>query len=315
MSKTTRINTEMRYINNRQQFTISDLMAEFQISRSTAARDLVIIQELGMPLISSVGPDGGFTVMRNQLLPAVQFNTEELKALFVSFMATTNQQLPFLQNRQTLTEKLLAIASQTQQDTLIDLQKLLRFENTNPLNTDILELTDVATPQLKRLINAALINRHLQLTYIDATIEIVYVQYLAQQQAKWSLVCFSLTTDQLRTIPLRQIKAVKTMPTRLDAATMARRLQQATPKPTITLQLGPQAISQFKRLHQPDQYLQFLDPFEQSARFQTYLDLNDGVAVTAFVDWLLFLGQDVRPQQFPSKLRQLVQKRLQSWQD
>lgn len=49
----------MRYINNRAHFTISEIMREFNISRSTAIRDIREIEAMGMPLVAEVGRDGG----------------------------------------------------------------------------------------------------------------------------------------------------------------------------------------------------------------------------------------------------------------
>lgn len=40
MKKVERINTIMRFINNRAHFTISEIMEKFSISRSTAIRDI-----------------------------------------------------------------------------------------------------------------------------------------------------------------------------------------------------------------------------------------------------------------------------------
>jgi len=313
MNKTTRINTEMRYINNRQQFTISELMTEFQISRSTAARDLAMIQELGMPLISSVGPDGGFTVMRNQLLPAVQFNTDELKALFVSFMATTNTQLPFLKNRQTLSEKLLAIASQSQQDALVDLKQLLRFEQSNPANIDLLELTDVAPRMLTTVIAASLISRHLTVSLASTTYD-SYIQYLTRQAAQWQVVLFDLVAQQTRTVALTQIQHVAINPVTLSITEVKAQIKQAQPQPNLTLQLGPIAIQQFKRFHQANQQLQYLDPFEQTARYVTYIDATNPQALAATASWILYLGTDVLPQQVPSALITVIRQRFQQWQ-
>ncbi|MFC6181582.1 helix-turn-helix transcriptional regulator [Lactiplantibacillus daowaiensis] len=314
MTKTTRINTEMRYINNRQQFTISELMAAFKISRSTAARDLAVIQELGMPLISSVGPDGGFTVMRNQLLPAVQFNTDELKALFVSFMATTNTQLPFLKNRQTLSEKLLAIASQTQQDDLVELKQLLRFENTNPANADLLELTDIASPLLKTVLNASLVSRHLTLTLVDATTIDSYVQYLYQQTGQWWVVIWDLTAQQTHRLALARLQTVALNPQPLAIKTIQQQIQAAQPAPNLKLRLGLTAIQQFKRQHRPNRGLQYLDPFEQTAQYEDYVDVTDATAVTQAVNWLLYLGPAVTALALPQPLRLEMQQRLQQWQ-
>lgn len=51
MKKVERINTMMRYMNNRSFFTITEIMKEFDISRSTAFRDIKEIEGMGMPLI------------------------------------------------------------------------------------------------------------------------------------------------------------------------------------------------------------------------------------------------------------------------
>lgn len=81
MKKVERINTIMRYINNRSHFTISEIMQEFNISRSTAIRDIREIESMGMPLVAEVGRDGGYFVMHNAVLPDVHFTNNEVKAL------------------------------------------------------------------------------------------------------------------------------------------------------------------------------------------------------------------------------------------
>lgn len=207
MHKTDRINTMMRYINNRQYFTIRELMTYFDVSRSTVIRDLNTIQELGMPLTASVGRDGGYAVLQNQLLPAVQFNSEELKALFVSFLATLNTQLPYLQNRNTLTEKLVAIASQTQQDDLLTLQELLVFDHTNPRNPKLTELTDYAPALLKPLLNACLTTRQLMLTTVAET-QTVWIRHVFSRQANWYVDAWDLTSHRLVQIAIDQLTAV-----------------------------------------------------------------------------------------------------------
>ena len=61
---------------------------------------------MGVPLVAEVGRDGGYFVMHNSVLPVVRFTDNEVKALFIAFMATRNQQLPYLKSRQSLAEKL-----------------------------------------------------------------------------------------------------------------------------------------------------------------------------------------------------------------
>ncbi|MDU5949700.1 MAG: HTH domain-containing protein, partial [Paenibacillus macerans] len=146
MKKVERINTIMRYINNRAHFTISEIMREFNISRSTAIRDIREIEAMGMPLVAEAGRDGGYFVMNNSVLPTVRFTDNEIKALFIAFMATRNQQLPYLKSRQSLAEKLLGLISENQQDDLVLLNEILLFEGTNPHNPDLLDLSDLPHP-------------------------------------------------------------------------------------------------------------------------------------------------------------------------
>ena len=128
----------MRYMNNRSFFTITEIMKEFDISRSTAFRDIKEIESMGMPLISEVGRSGGFIVMNNSMLPPIQFTDDEVKALFIAFMASRNQQLPFLESRQSIAEKLLGLIPEHQQEVLVSLNDFLIFEGTNVQNPDLL---------------------------------------------------------------------------------------------------------------------------------------------------------------------------------
>lgn len=123
----------MRYINNRSHFTISEIIQEFNISRSTAIRDIREIEAMGMPLIAEVGRAGGYFVMHNSILPVVRFTDNEVKALFIAFMATRNQQLPYLKSRQSLAEKLLGLISEIQQDDLVLLNQILLLEELIPI--------------------------------------------------------------------------------------------------------------------------------------------------------------------------------------
>ncbi|VDG20893.1 hypothetical protein [Lactobacillus ginsenosidimutans] [Lactiplantibacillus mudanjiangensis] len=303
MTKTARINTMMRYINNRQYFTIRELMTQFKVSRSTVIRDLNNIQELGMPLTASVGRDGGYAVMQNQLLPAVQFNSEELKALFVSFLATLNTQLPYLQNRNTLTEKLVAIASQTQQDDLLTLQELLIFDQTNPRNPKLTELTDFAPPMLKQLLNMCLTSRQLIVTLAERDYR-VWVQHFYTRQATWLLEAWDLNDQVALELTVSDILQAKPLDhaVEMDDATITAAIKAAQPTPNVQLQLKTEAIQRFRQQPHPTSVLEFLDPFQQTARFTCYLDVRQSQLVTDFAAWVTFLGPTAQLTQAPAEL-------------
>ena len=49
MKKVERLNQMLRFINQKQIFTLKDLMDEFQISKRTALRDIASLEEMGVP--------------------------------------------------------------------------------------------------------------------------------------------------------------------------------------------------------------------------------------------------------------------------
>lgn len=304
MNKTNRINTMMRFMNNRQHFTISQLMAEFDISRSTAIRDIHAIEELGMPLIAEYGRDGGYEIMENKLLPAVQFTDSELKALFVSFMATTNQQMPYLQDRRSITEKLLNIASQTQQDDLLELQKLLRFEHSNETQANIVELQDFAHPILMRLINQTLSGRFLSLI-VDQTPLSVYVLSINQRHANWFLDAFNLDTHQKEHIAVADISDITNHAVEegLTPDKIQTLLRKHRALPNLILKLDITAIERFNQLHLPDIVLAYTDPFKQTGYLETYIDPTSAKERNDALAWLFYLGPGIQFQSVPTELK------------
>ena len=217
MKKVERINTIMRYINNRSHFTISEIIREFNISRSTAIRDIREIEAMGMPLVAEVGRTGGYFVMHNSILPVVRFTDNEVKALFIAFMATRNQQLPYLKSRQSLAEKLLGLISETQQDDIVLLNQLLLFEGTNPHNPDLLELSDLPHPMLEKLIQILLLDRHLLIT-IKEEKEIksysIYLLHLYQEKSQWIIEGFDLKEEKKRVFPVDNLINIESYTTK-----------------------------------------------------------------------------------------------------
>ncbi|MCO7124501.1 WYL domain-containing protein [Sporolactobacillus shoreicorticis] len=318
MKRTERLNTMMRYMNNRQFFTISELMREFTISRSTAIRDVHDIEALGMPLVAEVGRDGGYSIMSNQLLPAVQFTNDELKALFIAFLGTANQQLPYLQNRKTLSEKLLAIASTGQQDELIELKHLLQFQNTNPNNPDLLELADFPTPMLKTVLELALKSRYLifdyQKPHAEPIIRHVYLLHFFNRNANWYAVTFDFMRQAQRIFRVDRIQAARIdnqQPMSQEQLTAL--LKESCPEPNLIVTLGRSAINKFKQIHPPTLSLHYLDAFQQAARFSDFVDEHNEERLTFYAEWLLFLGDELNVVMMPDELRNMIRKKLAKW--
>lgn len=276
MKKVERINVIMRYINNRAHFTISEIMREFNISRSTAIRDIREIEALGMPLVAEVGRDGGYSVMHNSVLPDVRFTHHEVKALFIAFMATRNQQLPYLKSRQSLAEKLLGLISENQQDDLVLLNQILLFEGTNPHNPDLLDLSDLPHPMLETLIQTLLMDRYLSITIREEIPYPIYLLHLYREKSAWLIEGFDLKEEKKRIIPVDHLTDVKPYPVkkRMSRKKILEKLSKSEEPTNLVIELGPKAIAQFKKYHPLKVSISYTNPYQTTALLKTFIDVN-----------------------------------------
>ncbi|MNC16448.1 HTH domain protein [compost metagenome] len=311
MKKVERINIIMRYINNRAHFTISEIMQEFNISRSTAIRDIREIEALGMPLVAEVGRDGGYSVMRNSVLPVVRFTDNEVKALFIAFMATRNLQLPYLKSRQSLTEKLLGLISENQQDDLFLLNQILLFEGTNPSNPDLLDLSDLPHPMLEKLIQILLLDSYLLISIKDETYPI-YLLHLYREKSLWHIEAFNLKEEQKQIYPVDHLTNVIPYPEkkRLSRKKIVEKLSKQEEAINLVLELGPKAIAQFKKYHPLKVSISYTNPYQTTAILKTFINMNDPEELIEITNWLLFLGEDIKVREVPEEILAGLQKRL-----
>ncbi|RDW16727.1 helix-turn-helix transcriptional regulator [Oceanobacillus chungangensis] len=315
MKKVERINVIMRYINNRAHFTISEIMQEFNISRSTAIRDIREIEAMGMPLVAEVGRDGGYSVMNNSVLPDVRFTDNEIKALFIAFMATRNQQLPYLKSRHSLAEKLLGLLSENQQETLVLLNQLLLFEGTNPHNPDLLDLSDLPHPILEKLIQILLLDRYLLITIKEEN-EIkshaIYLLHLYREKGLWLIEGFNLKEEKRQIFPVDNLVDVKLYPKkkRLGRNKILEKLRKQEEVINLVIELGPRAITQFKKYHPLKLSISYTNPYQTTAILKTFINVNNREELNEITNWVLFLGNDITVREMPEAVIEMLQERV-----
>ncbi|MBU5347304.1 helix-turn-helix transcriptional regulator [Paenibacillus lautus] len=318
MKKVERINIIMRYINNRAHFTISEIMQEFNISRSTAIRDIREIEAMGMPLVAEVGRDGGYFVMNNSVLPTVRFTDNEIKALFIAFMATRNQQLPYLKSRQSLAEKLLGLISENQQDDLVLLNQILLFEGTNPHNPDLLDLSDLPHPMLEKLIQILLVDRYLLVSIKEEKIiksYPIYLLHLYREKSLWQIEGFDLEEGKRRIVPVDNLTDVKPYPEkkRLSKKKILEQLSKQEEIINLVLDLGPKAIAQFKKYHPLKVSISYTNPYQTTATLKTYINVLHAEELNEMTNWLLFLGRDIKIREIPDEVVSGLKERLSQY--
>ncbi|WP_430786912.1 helix-turn-helix transcriptional regulator [Virgibacillus flavescens] len=315
MKKVERINVIMRYINNRARFTLSEIVQEFNISRSTAIRDIREIEAMGMPLVAETGRDGGYFVMHNSILPTVRFTDTEVKALFIAFMATRNQQLPYLKSRQSITEKLLSLISENQQDDLILLNRILLFEGTNPYNPDILDLSDIPDPMLEKLFQTMLLDRYLLITITEEKEIKTYPIYLLnvyKEKRSWFLKSYNVMEEKEQIISVEHLTNVEpySPKNRLSEQEITDKLDKQKDPTNIVLELGPKAIAQFKKYHPLNASIYFMNPHHSTAVLRIFVDVHQPEKLAEICNWLLFLGDNIKVREMPEKVLECMQARL-----
>ncbi|MDT9723315.1 YafY family protein [Paenibacillus sp. ClWae2A] len=159
MKKSERMNQMLRFINQKQQFTLQDLMQEFQISKRTALRDIASLEALGAPIYVEYGRYGGYRLLQQMQLPPISFNTGELHALYFAMQALRSfSSLPFQVSFRTIHDKFMSALSDKQRQDIENIQHRVSFRHTE-------QIRDSA--HLEFLLMAAVQNIVIQITYPD----------------------------------------------------------------------------------------------------------------------------------------------------
>lgn len=134
----------MNYVYKKSNFTLQDLMREFNISKSTALRYITALEDIGVPLYSKSGRYGGYSILETFRLPPISFTPQEAYALFFSIKGIELlQSMPFQAEYSTIQEKFLDSVSPKVKSTLEKINSRISFGkvkiiNESPLLEDLL---------------------------------------------------------------------------------------------------------------------------------------------------------------------------------
>lgn len=96
INKLERLNDMMIYLNDKNSFNLKTIMEKYNISKSTALRDIRSLEELGMPIFSETGRNGHYGILQNRLLSPIVFNLDEVLALYFSMLTLNSyESTPF----------------------------------------------------------------------------------------------------------------------------------------------------------------------------------------------------------------------------
>ncbi|GFE15689.1 transcriptional regulator [Streptomyces glebosus] len=90
--------------------TVAALAARFEVSRRTVQRDLQALMETGVPVRTTPGRGGGWSIDPDMTLPPIHFTTEEASALAVA-LAAADAAAPYAAAARTAAQKIAASMS------------------------------------------------------------------------------------------------------------------------------------------------------------------------------------------------------------
>ncbi|MCM0648063.1 YafY family transcriptional regulator [Clostridium swellfunianum] len=159
MSKTKLLFDLIMYVNNKRNFTAQEVAYEFNISVRTAHRYLLELSEMGVPLYTEPGRNGGYRILNNRMLSPVIFDEDEAFSIFFAFQSLKYyQSLPFDININSVSRKLYANLPNDSRRKVDQLGSVLSFWNNK---------RGISSPFLIEIIEAAMDNQILHIQYIS----------------------------------------------------------------------------------------------------------------------------------------------------
>ncbi|WP_127490276.1 helix-turn-helix transcriptional regulator [Paenibacillus ehimensis] len=157
MSKAKLLFNLMMYVNAKRVFTAQDVAYEFDISIRTAHRYLAELSEMGVPLYTEQGRNGGYRVLNNRMLPPIIFEENEAFSIFFAFQSLQfYQSLPFDIQMKSVSAKLYSSLPDDVKRKIDRLDAVLSFWNVK---------RTVPSRYLKEIIDSAAERKVLQIEY------------------------------------------------------------------------------------------------------------------------------------------------------
>lgn len=262
MKKSERLNHMIMYLNDLDHFNLSDLMNKYNISKSTALRDISALEELGMPIYVEQGRYGKYVILKNRLLSPVIFTFDEVYALYFTMLTLKSyQSTPFHLSIDKLNEKFENCLSEEQIKEVNKMKKVLQFEASNHNNVSefldkILEsIVNEVTCKIQYLKNNKILNYHIQFFKISSKFGQWYANAIELNSNKYRVFrCDKITSveftndklefpmEQLINSPLEFYQSDKSIKFEVEILESAKDIFYKEHYPSMKIEVGEKTI-------------------------------------------------------------------------
>lgn len=203
MSKTTKLFDLLLYVNTKRYFTANDVAAEFDISVRTAHRYLSELEQMGVPLYTEPGRNGGYRILSGRVLPPIIFSEDEALAIFFSFQSLRYfKSLPFEVDIESASRKLFMQLPDDIKKQIKNLESTLLFWN---------HKRDTDTPLLKTAIQKATQKKIIEIKYQSEkqiTSRVIAPIGVYANNGKWYMPAFDCQIEKIRTFRVDRVLTI-----------------------------------------------------------------------------------------------------------
>lgn len=206
VSRTARLLELLIRVQTRPRFTAAELAEQFGVSRRTILRDLAALSEIGVPLRSTPGPGGGYSLPRGGRRLSPSLTVDEALGLIVSYEALLRYSVsPFsAQNLSAVTKLRAALPP----DVVRELDGLRR-------HVAIFEpIREYEAPLLGELLQAAVEDSHLEVVYdsISGISErTIYPFGVFAYRGFWYCACYDYKRDKKVSLRADRFHSIETV--------------------------------------------------------------------------------------------------------
>ncbi|COK81768.1 Uncharacterised protein [Streptococcus pneumoniae] len=168
---------------------------------------------------------------------------------------------------------------------------------------------------LEKLIQILLLDNHLLITMKeDEEIKSypIYLLHLYQEKSHWIIEGFDLKKEKKMMFPVDDLINIEPYTTnkRLNKKKILEKLSKKDEAINLVFELGPTAIAQFKKYHPLKISISYTNPYQSTAILKTFINVNNPDEMTEIINWLLFLGKDIKIKEIPDEVLADLQKRV-----
>jgi predicted DNA-binding transcriptional regulator YafY len=167
MTKIKRLELLLLSINSKQHFTLKELAEEFKVSTRTIQRDLIKLTEMGLPIVSEFGPNGGYRLEDDRILPPIGLTEMEALTILQLLDPHLQDHSPFKHAARSACRKLFEYLPQDAANILSKRKKRVLYQLPMPEKAPFLDLFIEASVKqqvvsLELLQGAEIVQSHVQ---------------------------------------------------------------------------------------------------------------------------------------------------------